>query len=200
MNMLLIMPSATFTFRRNAKKKKKDGEELEESADLLALDQSSDKLVVAEAPTTGSPSITIIESLDGSLTSVTASSASSMITSTAVTTVITTTAIPAADPLSIIETADKSVDGDSETPLLSKESEDPASPSKSLSESSAKAAATPKKPKRDRKPKVKAIFPGKRNIKYVCVRHVCFHDLRYLCMVFALLINVQIQVYIPWGF
>jgi hypothetical protein len=164
------MSSVSFTFRRNTKKKKKDGEGLEEFIDPLALDQSTDKLVVAEPTISGSPSVTIIESLDGSLTSVTTSSASSVITSTAVATVTAITAIPAIDPLSITEIADKSVEGDSETPVFSKESDDPASPNKSLSESSAKGTATPKKPKRDRKPKVKAIFPGKRNLKYVHVR------------------------------
>jgi len=165
------MSSASFAFRRNTKKKKKDGEGLEEPVDTLVLDQSTDKLVVAEPPISGSPSITIIESLDGSLTSVTTSSASSVITSTAVAAVTTITAMPAIDPLSTTEIADKSVEGDSETPVLSKESEDPASPNKSLSESSAKGTATPKKPKRDRKPKVKAIFPGKRNLKYVFLRY-----------------------------
>jgi len=165
------MSSASFTFRRNTKKKKKDGEGLEEPLDPLVLDQSTDKLVVAEPPISGSPSVTIIESLDGSLTSVTTSSASSVITSSAVATVTTITAMPAIDPLSLTETADKSVEGDSETLVLSKESEDPASPNKSLSESSAKGTATPKKPKRDRKPKVKAIFPAKRNSKYVFLRY-----------------------------
>lgn len=168
MNLLLIMSSLSFTFRRNTKKKKKDGEGLEELIDPLGLDQSTDKLVVAEPTISGSPPVTIVESLDGSLASVTTSSASSVITSTAVTTV---TAITAIDSLSITEIADKSVEGDCETPVFSKESEDPASPNKSLSESSAKGTATPKKPKRDRKPKVKAIFPGKRNLKYVYVRY-----------------------------
>lgn len=168
------MSPASFTFRRNTKKKKKDGEGLEEPIDPLALDQSTDKLVVAEPPISGSPSVTIIESLDGSLNSVTTSSASSVITSTAVTTVTTVstvTAMPAIDTLSVTETVDRSLEGDSETPVLSKESEDPASPNKSLSESSAKGIATPKKPKRDRKPKVKAILPGKKNLKYVCIRY-----------------------------
>jgi hypothetical protein len=172
------MSSASSAFRRNTKKKK-DGEGLEESTDLLALDQSTDKFVVAEAPVSGSPSVTVIESLDGSLTSIT-SSASSVTTSTTVTTVTTTTAIPVTDPLSITEIADKSVEGDAEIPVLSKEPEGPASPSKNLSESSAKGTATPKKPKRDRKPKVKAIFPGKRNIKYVGVRHSHCYDVQYL--------------------
>jgi hypothetical protein len=174
------MSSALFTFRRNTKKKK-DGEGLEESSDLLAPDQSTDKLVVAEAPFSGSPSVTIIESLDGSLTSAT-SSASSVTTSTAVITVTTTTAIPVTDPVSITDIADKSVEGDSETPVLSKESEGPASPNKSLSESSGKGTATPKKPKRDRKSKVKAIFPGKRNLKYVGVRHSHCYDLLFTCV------------------
>jgi hypothetical protein len=128
------------------------------------MDQSTAELVVAEAPITGSPTVTIIESLDGSLTSVTTSVASSLTTSTAATTIttITTTGI---DPLSITEIAGKSVEDDLEKPMFIKESEDPASPNKSLSESSVKGTPTSKKPKRDRKPKVKAIFPGKKNSK-----------------------------------
>jgi hypothetical protein len=145
-------------FLRRNTKKKKEGEGFEELTDPLALDQSTEELVVAEAPSTGSPTVTIIECLDGSLNSAT----SSLTTSAAATTITnttTTTAITIIDPLSTAEV----VDGDSETRVLVKESEDPASPNKSLSESSVK--GTPKKPKRDRKPKVKAIFAGKRTSK-----------------------------------
>jgi hypothetical protein len=153
-------------FRRNTTKKKKEGEVIEELTDPLALDQSSEQLVVAEVPiTAGSPIITIIESLDGSLTSLTTSAASSLTTSITATIINTTTAVTALDSQSIAEVADKSIERDSETPVLIRESEDPASPNKSLSESSVKGILTPKKPKRDRKPKVKAIFPGKKNSK-----------------------------------
>lgn len=152
-------------FRRNTKKKK-EGEVIEELTDPLALDQSSEQLVVAEVPiTAGSPTITIIESLDGSLISLTTSAASSLTTSIAATTINAITAVTAIDSQSIAEVVDKSIERDSETPVLIRESEDPASPNKSLSESSVKGTLTPKKPKRDRKPKVKAIFPGKKNSK-----------------------------------
>lgn len=151
-------------FRRNTKKKK-EGEVIQELIDPLALEQSNEQLMVAEARSTGSPTITIIESLDGSLTSLTTSAASSLTTSITATTVNTNTATTAIDRLSIAEVADKSIEGDSETPVLIKESEDPASPNKSLSESSVKGTLTPKKPKKDRKPKVKAIFAGKKNSK-----------------------------------
>jgi hypothetical protein len=151
-------------FRRNTKKKK-EGEVTEEMTDPLALEQSSEQLVAADAPSTGSPTVTIIESLDGSLTSLTTSAASSLTSSITATIINSTTAVTAIDSLSIAEVADKSLEGDSETPVLIKESEDPSSPSKSLSESSVKGSLTPKKPKRDRKPKVKAVFPGKKTSK-----------------------------------
>lgn len=154
-----------FICRRNTKKKK-EGAGLE-FTDPLAVDQSTEELVVAEAPITGSPTVTIIESLDGSLASITTSVASSLTTSTVAATITTinTPVTTGIDPFSIIEIAGKSVEDDSEKPVCIKESEDPASPNKSLSESSVKGTPMSKKPKRDRKPKVKAIFPGKKNSK-----------------------------------
>jgi hypothetical protein len=151
-------------FRRNTKKKKESSGI--EFVDPLAMDQSTEELVLVEAPITISPPVTIVESLDGSLTSVTTSAASSLTISTAATSITATTTVTnGTDPLSVTEIAGKSVDDDFEKPVLIKESEDPASPNKSLCESSVKGTPTSKKPKRDRKPKVKAIFPGKKNSK-----------------------------------
>jgi hypothetical protein len=152
-------------FRRNTKKKK-ESSGIEFVVDPLAMDQSTEELVLAEAPITSSPPVTIVESLDGSLTSVTTSAASSLTISTAAASITATTTVTnGTDPLSVTEIAGKSVDDDFEKPVLIKESEDPASPNKSLSESCVKGTPTSKKPKRDRKPKVKAIFPGKKNSK-----------------------------------
>jgi hypothetical protein len=171
-----------YLFCRRNTKKKKEGTGLE-LTDPLALDQNAEELAVAEVPITGSPAVTIIESLDGSLASVATSVASSLTASTPATTITiitttttattttttatttTTTTTSGIDHLSVIDTPGKTAEDDSDKPVFIKDSEDPASPNKSLSESSVKGTPTSKKPKRDRKPKVKAIFPGKKNSK-----------------------------------
>ena len=98
--------------------------------------------------------IALVDPVDGNLTTVSSSALTSPGASNA--------ALISGD-LSL-DALDKQNDGDSDTPMI-KDTEDPSSPNKS-SESSVKGTPS-RKPKRDRKPKVKAIFPGKRSTKYV---------------------------------